>query len=104
MQQREHRWGEKEYGDADAGNEVPRQQQDQYEAGDDPQDGRWRRGQADPLGRLDVGQPPVLTQMKHTQARATAPLVALAVTIGLHLWRSNALLSILGGTACRRTS
>ncbi|MFF2921771.1 branched-chain amino acid transporter permease [Streptomyces celluloflavus] len=31
-------------------------------------------------------------------ARALAPLTALAVTIGLHLWRRNALLSILGGT------
>ena len=27
-----------------------------------------------------------------------APLAGLAVTIGLHLWRRNALLSILGGT------
>jgi branched-subunit amino acid transport protein AzlD len=26
------------------------------------------------------------------------PLVALAVTIGLHLWRRNAVLSIVGGT------
>ncbi|MER6050189.1 AzlD domain-containing protein [Streptomyces sp. NPDC001793] len=29
---------------------------------------------------------------------ALAPLAALAVTVGLHLWRRNALLSILGGT------
>ncbi|MGW1835895.1 branched-chain amino acid transporter permease [Streptomyces sp. NPDC002067] len=34
-----------------------------------------------------------------THASALAPLTALAVTIGLHLWRRNALLSILGGTA-----
>lgn len=34
-----------------------------------------------------------------TQARATAPFAALAVTVGLHLWRRDALLSILGGTA-----
>ncbi|MFD3310515.1 branched-chain amino acid transporter permease [Streptomyces sp. NPDC058694] len=34
-----------------------------------------------------------------TEARAAAPLAALATTIGLHLWRRNALLSILGGTA-----
>jgi branched-subunit amino acid transport protein AzlD len=27
-----------------------------------------------------------------------APLLALAVTIGLHLWRRNALVSILAGT------
>lgn len=32
------------------------------------------------------------------EARALAPLAALAVTIGLHLWRRNAMLSILGGT------
>lgn len=30
--------------------------------------------------------------------QAAAPAVALAATIGLHLWRRNALLSILGGT------
>ncbi|WP_069630029.1 branched-chain amino acid transporter permease [Streptomyces niveus] len=34
-----------------------------------------------------------------TETRAMAPLAALAVTAGLHLWRRNALLSILGGTA-----
>ncbi|MFF7442968.1 branched-chain amino acid transporter permease [Streptomyces sp. NPDC008122] len=34
-----------------------------------------------------------------TEVRAAAPLVALVVTVGLHLWRRNALLSILGGTA-----
>ncbi|MEU1334858.1 AzlD domain-containing protein [Streptomyces sp. NPDC005865] len=33
-----------------------------------------------------------------TQPRALAPVAALAVTAGLHLWRRNALLSILGGT------
>jgi len=32
------------------------------------------------------------------QPRVLAPLAALTVTIGLHLWRRNALLSILGGT------
>ncbi|TQF02078.1 branched-chain amino acid ABC transporter [Kitasatospora acidiphila] len=30
---------------------------------------------------------------------AAAPLAALAVTVALHLWRRNALLSIAGGTA-----
>ncbi|MFH8607174.1 branched-chain amino acid transporter permease [Streptomyces sp. NPDC018029] len=30
---------------------------------------------------------------------ALAPIAAVAVTVGLHLWRRNALLSILGGTA-----
>lgn len=34
-----------------------------------------------------------------TQSRALASLAALTVTIGLHLWRRNALLSILAGTA-----
>jgi branched-subunit amino acid transport protein AzlD len=33
------------------------------------------------------------------ESRALAPLAALAVTAGLHLWRRNALLSIFGGTA-----
>ncbi|MFE7572766.1 branched-chain amino acid transporter permease [Streptomyces sp. NPDC057539] len=32
-------------------------------------------------------------------SRVIAPLVALGVTVGLHLWRRDALLSILGGTA-----
>jgi branched-subunit amino acid transport protein AzlD len=31
-------------------------------------------------------------------SRLLAMLLALVATIGLHLWRSNALLSILGGT------
>ncbi|MBM7442329.1 branched-chain amino acid transporter permease [Streptomyces sp. HB132] len=40
-----------------------------------------------------------LRDLPASHPRALAPLVALAVTIGLHLWRRNALLSILGGTA-----
>ena len=32
-------------------------------------------------------------------ARALPDILALAVTLGLHLWRRNAVLSILGGTA-----
>ncbi|MFB7114160.1 branched-chain amino acid transporter permease [Streptomyces sp. NPDC056190] len=39
-----------------------------------------------------------LRDLPLTQSRAAAPLAALAVTVGLHLWRRNALLSILGGT------
>ncbi|MFD9127746.1 branched-chain amino acid transporter permease [Kitasatospora sp. NPDC059571] len=31
--------------------------------------------------------------------RLLAPVAALAVTVGLHLWRRSALLSIIGGTA-----
>jgi branched-subunit amino acid transport protein AzlD len=34
-----------------------------------------------------------------TPRHAAAPLLALAATVGLHLWRRNALLSILAGTA-----
>ncbi|MEU6011042.1 AzlD domain-containing protein [Streptomyces sp. NPDC047453] len=37
-----------------------------------------------------------LRDLPLTQSRAA--LAALAVTVGLHLWRRNALLSILGGT------
>ncbi|MFF5566899.1 branched-chain amino acid transporter permease [Streptomyces sp. NPDC012623] len=40
-----------------------------------------------------------LHDLSVTEARSVAPLAALAVTIGLHLWRRNALLSIVGGTA-----
>jgi len=32
-------------------------------------------------------------------AQALPDIVAVAVTVGLHLWRRNAVLSILGGTA-----
>ncbi|MGW9129951.1 branched-chain amino acid transporter permease [Streptomyces sp. NPDC055681] len=39
-----------------------------------------------------------LRDLPLTESRALAPLAALAVTLGLHLWRRNALLSILGGT------
>ncbi|MEU9345959.1 AzlD domain-containing protein [Streptomyces sp. NPDC048278] len=39
-----------------------------------------------------------LRDLPLTQSRALAPLAALAVTVGLHLWRRNALLSIIGGT------
>ncbi|MFI8890653.1 branched-chain amino acid transporter permease [Streptomyces paradoxus] len=40
-----------------------------------------------------------LRDLPVAQPRAAAPLAALAVTVGLHLWRRNALLSILAGTA-----
>ncbi|MFJ6752888.1 branched-chain amino acid transporter permease [Streptomyces sp. NPDC091266] len=39
-----------------------------------------------------------LRDLPLTHARRLAPSAALAVTVGLHLWRRNALLSILGGT------
>ncbi|WP_406364152.1 branched-chain amino acid transporter permease [Streptomyces sp. NBC_01579] len=39
-----------------------------------------------------------LRDLPLTESHALAPLAALGVTLGLHLWRRNALLSILGGT------
>ncbi|MFD4633332.1 branched-chain amino acid transporter permease [Streptomyces sp. NPDC058284] len=39
-----------------------------------------------------------LRDLPVTESRAAAPLAALAVTVGVHLWRRNALLSILAGT------
>ncbi|MBK1787083.1 branched-chain amino acid transporter permease [Prauserella cavernicola] len=39
-----------------------------------------------------------LREVSWNSTSALAPLLALAVTAGLHLWRRNALLSILGGT------
>ncbi|MEU0383625.1 branched-chain amino acid transporter permease [Streptomyces chartreusis] len=40
-----------------------------------------------------------LRDLSVTQPRTVAPLAALAVTVGVHLWRRNALLSIFAGTA-----
>ena len=40
-----------------------------------------------------------LRDLPLTHARVLAPLAALAVTVGLHLWRRNAPLSVVGGTA-----
>ncbi|MBB1156128.1 MULTISPECIES: branched-chain amino acid transporter permease [Amycolatopsis] len=40
-----------------------------------------------------------LRDVSWTSSSAFAPTIALAVTIGLHLWRRNAVLSIVGGTA-----
>ncbi|GAA1033374.1 MULTISPECIES: branched-chain amino acid transporter permease [Amycolatopsis] len=39
-----------------------------------------------------------LRDVSWTSSSAVAPTVALAATIGLHLWRRNAVLSIVGGT------
>ncbi|WP_017577641.1 branched-chain amino acid transporter permease [Nocardiopsis kunsanensis] len=39
-----------------------------------------------------------LSDLPLPQPQSLVPLTALAVTVGLHLWRGNALLSILGGT------
>jgi len=42
-----------------------------------------------------------LRNITFTAAEHFAPqLIAVAVTVGLHLWRRNTLLSIFGGTAC----
>ncbi|OLZ74680.1 branched-chain amino acid ABC transporter [Streptomyces sp. IMTB 2501] len=40
-----------------------------------------------------------LRDLPLTRAAVLAPLAALAVTVGVHLWRRNAPLSILAGTA-----
>ncbi|KOV68722.1 branched-chain amino acid transporter permease [Streptomyces sp. MMG1121] len=40
-----------------------------------------------------------LRDLPVTHTAVLAPLVALSVTVGLHLWRRNAPLSILAGTA-----
>ncbi|WP_216586737.1 branched-chain amino acid transporter permease [Streptomyces brasiliscabiei] len=40
-----------------------------------------------------------LRDLPPTEPRALAPAAALTVTAALHLWRRNALLSILAGTA-----
>ncbi|MFD8721170.1 hypothetical protein ACFV2H_25080 [Streptomyces sp. NPDC059629] len=39
-----------------------------------------------------------LRDLPLTQSRAVTPLAALVLTVGLHLWRRNALLGIVGGT------
>lgn len=40
-----------------------------------------------------------LRDLPVTRAGAVAPVAALSVTVALHLWRRDALVSILGGTA-----
>ncbi|ELS54580.1 branched-chain amino acid transporter permease [Streptomyces viridochromogenes] len=52
-----------------------------------------------PAGLMVVLLAYCLRDLPLTHARALAPLAALGVTVGLHLWRRNALLSIIGGTA-----
>ncbi|EHK86528.1 branched-chain amino acid transporter permease [Saccharomonospora azurea] len=44
-----------------------------------------------------------LRDVSLTHPRMVSPLAALAVTIGLHLWRRNAVLSILAGTVVHVT-
>ncbi|MFD5946954.1 branched-chain amino acid transporter permease [Streptomyces collinus] len=52
-----------------------------------------------PVGVMVILVAYCLRDAPGTGSRAVAPLAALAVTVGLHLWRRNALLSIFGGTA-----
>ncbi|MFJ8673427.1 branched-chain amino acid transporter permease [Streptomyces sp. NPDC093589] len=51
-----------------------------------------------PAGVMLIHLAYCLRDLPLTHARRLAPPAALAVTVGLHLWRRNALLSILGGT------
>lgn len=51
-----------------------------------------------PVGVMVILVAYCLRDVPVTSREAVAPLSALAVTVGLHLWRRNALLSILGGT------
>ncbi|MET7694046.1 branched-chain amino acid transporter permease [Streptomyces canus] len=52
-----------------------------------------------PVGVMVILVAYCLRGLPLTSSRAVTPLVALTVTVGLHLWRRNALLSIFGGTA-----
>lgn len=52
-----------------------------------------------PAGVMVILSIYTLRALPLTQVRAVAPLAGLAVTIGLHLWRRNALLSVFAGTA-----
>ncbi|MFI1680618.1 MULTISPECIES: branched-chain amino acid transporter permease [unclassified Streptomyces] len=52
-----------------------------------------------PVGVMIILVVYCLRDLPVTEARAAAPLSALAVTVALHVWRRNALLSIVGGTA-----
>jgi Predicted branched-chain amino acid permeases (azaleucine resistance) len=52
-----------------------------------------------PAGVMVILSLYTLRTLPLTETRAIAPLVALAVTVGLHLWRRNALLSVFAGTA-----
>ncbi|MFE3051091.1 branched-chain amino acid transporter permease [Streptomyces albidoflavus] len=52
-----------------------------------------------PAGVMVILSLYTLRTLPLTEVRAIAPLAALTVTAGLHLWRRNALLSILAGTA-----
>ncbi|RZD82211.1 branched-chain amino acid transporter permease [Streptomyces albidoflavus] len=52
-----------------------------------------------PAGVMVILSLYTLRTLPLTETRAFAPLAALAVTVALHLWRRNALLSVFAGTA-----
>ncbi|MFD7401977.1 branched-chain amino acid transporter permease [Streptomyces sp. NPDC059866] len=52
-----------------------------------------------PAGVMVILSLYTLRTLPLTETRALAPLAGLAVTVGLHLWRRNALLSVFAGTA-----
>ncbi|WP_137722988.1 branched-chain amino acid transporter permease [Prescottella subtropica] len=52
-----------------------------------------------PVGIMLILAVYTLRNMTPAPASSVPVAVALAVTVGLHLWRSHALLSIVGGTA-----
>ncbi|MFI0975941.1 branched-chain amino acid transporter permease [Streptomyces sp. NPDC021093] len=51
-----------------------------------------------PVGVMVILVVYCLRDLPVTEPRALAPVAALAVTVGLHLWRRNVLISIIGGT------
>jgi hypothetical protein len=62
------------------------------------------RGESDPAAQIGVAQSDVPARSGNdyafdVPASAVPVLVALAVTVGLQLWRRNATLSIFAGTA-----
>ncbi|MFF9135572.1 branched-chain amino acid transporter permease [Streptomyces sp. NPDC014776] len=52
-----------------------------------------------PAGVMVILSLYTLRTLPFTEARAVAPLAGLTVTVALHLWRRNALLSVFAGTA-----
>ncbi|MEV6319484.1 AzlD domain-containing protein [Streptomyces sp. NPDC051776] len=52
-----------------------------------------------PAGVMVILSLYTLRTLPLTEMRAIAPLAGLAVTVGLHLWRRNASLSVLAGAA-----
>lgn len=55
-------------------------------------------GERMPLGVMVILAVYTLHDVRPEMASALPPLVALAVTVALHLWRGNAVLSLFAGT------